>query len=97
MCSFSELANVGIVAVGVCKPALSVLKGERTSFKENKGKEKQDVRTDIEAFTGEGLEQVPALNEGRLFRRIVESRGIIRYWRFGWNKTEIRMVWSHLH
>ena len=37
MCRFSELANVGIVAIGICKPALSVLKGERTSFRANKG------------------------------------------------------------
>jgi hypothetical protein len=32
VCRFSELANVGIVAIGICKPALPVLKGERTSF-----------------------------------------------------------------
>ena len=44
MCCFSELANVGIVAVGICKPALSVLKGERTSFKVNKGKKKKNVK-----------------------------------------------------
>jgi len=37
MYRFSELANVGIVAIGICKPALSVLKGERTSFRANKG------------------------------------------------------------
>jgi hypothetical protein len=34
---FSELANVGIVAIRICKPALSVLKGERTSFRVTKG------------------------------------------------------------
>jgi hypothetical protein len=55
MCSFSELANVGIMAIGICKPALSV----------------------VEAFTGEGLEQVPALNERRLFRGILESGRVI--------------------
>ena len=44
MSRFSELANVGIVAVGICKPALSVLKGERVSFKGKKGKEKENVR-----------------------------------------------------
>jgi len=37
MYRFSELANVGIMAIGICKPALSVLKGERTSFRANKG------------------------------------------------------------
>lgn len=37
MCSFSELANVGIVAIRICKPALSVLKGERRSFRATKG------------------------------------------------------------
>ena len=37
VCSFSELANVGIMAIGICKPALSVLKGERTSFGATKG------------------------------------------------------------
>ena len=37
VCRFSELANVGIVAIGICKPALSVLKGERSSFRGNKG------------------------------------------------------------
>ena len=44
VCRFSELANVGIVAVGICKPALSVLKGERESFKGKKGKKKGNVR-----------------------------------------------------
>lgn len=44
MCRFSELANVGIVAVGICKPALSVLKGERESFKANKGKKEENVK-----------------------------------------------------
>lgn len=38
MSRFSELANVGIMAIGICKPALSVLKGERISFRAtNKG------------------------------------------------------------
>jgi len=37
VCRFSELANVGIMAIGICKPALSVLKGERTSFRAKQG------------------------------------------------------------
>lgn len=37
VCRFSELANVGIMAIGICKPALSVLKGERTSFRARQG------------------------------------------------------------
>jgi len=41
VCRFSELANVGIMAIGICKPALSVLKGERTSFRANKGEKKE--------------------------------------------------------